>query len=1082
MLKIRSDAIKTLAKTVARTKEKKPERFLAETESPEVVYFNRKLREAFGLFATPQNVPRPTKGRFAGAPAESDVKIPEIVIPENKNLATDQPKEERRRLAIPDEHTIKADEEQAEEAKKAEEERLRQEEEKKKAEEEKRREEEAARQAEEEQARQLAALEAERAKKAEEEQARRREEETKKAEEERRRQEQEKKIAEEKKRQEEEAARQTEEEQARQLAALEAERAKKAAEEQARRREEERKAEEERSRREEERKKTEEEKAANSLPVVLKKLIAKLEEKREAVARKAAEIPAQRVPLEQKRRILESKIAMIRKSELAMVEEKEREIETKAAAKKNELEKNSDPAKEKTLKQALWQIEDSRKEIEKQRWAAEDKINKIKADAESVDRQISEKNRQLEISEEEISRISGEGTLVRFAVEKIRAEEEILKIISEKELLMPALAAASDKKNDTEKKLARWTEQEAVISKQLDDIEGEEAGAKDAAQKREIEKKRWQAGNDLKNIVQEKWACEEKSAAAAASLRLVQEKIDSLDGKIESIQNKITAAEIKLEEKALPVRALRDTIRRLLEENSVSFNPKIISRIVQIGKAEEKANEESKAPDEKAKAENKTEAAETVPPQAENAAPDNGTAREEADKPIAVSEEKKSAPDIVLRAEKVLPKENATPALKSGLAGKEKELETPPIKTPPGKTEADKNKSVPNDTVPAINSAIRQNSGETKTPSKEEIAETTGRNGNIYREQVEAAPARNIRVFAQENSPKIVPTAEAEREMPNLVKNEPVRLNPSENEPETDRGNLAPNPENRWRQIKKTTLPGAATFAPPDVGTEESRAQMATERPAAKSKRNNLLARLLIIFAVIAVLGIILAVILIKNGGKTPAVVKSEPKPTMTTEKNLPEEPAAPAPIVTTLTTVTIYVDSPANIPSSISPYMRKKFDANGYHSLLIVDRGTGKKIGLKQFFSAYKLNAPSVFYNSIEDDCEFFIYANNGKNRIGFAAKITKNEMIEPAMSGWEGSIAKDTENFFRLLGRKTFAEDDVLRFADGGAAGTAYKVMQFSPAEDEFAIAWANYRQTYFIFSASNNSMAKIFNQLPK
>ena len=1069
MLKIRSDAIKTLAKTVARTKEKIPEGFLAETESPEVVYFNRKLREAFGLFATPQNVPLPTKDQFAGTATENNVKIPEIVIPENKNLATDlgakEPKEERRRLAIPDKHAIKADEKQAEEAKKAEEERLR------------------------------------------------REEETKKAEEERLRQEQEKKEAEEKKRQEEEAARKAEEEKARQLAALEAERAKKAEEEQARRREEAKKAEEGR--------------AANSLPVVLKKLIAKLEEKREAVARKAAEIPAQRVPLEQKRRILESKIAMIRKSELAMVEEKEREIETKAAAKKNELEKNSDPAKEKTLKQALWQIEDSRKEIEKQRWAAEDKINKIKADAESVDRQISEKNRQLEISEEEISRISGQEALVRFAVEKIRAEEEILKIIGEKEMLAPGLAAAGDKKNDVEKNLARLTEKEISASRQLNDIEEKEARAKDLAQKREIEKARWQSSNDLKSIVQEKWEYEEKLNAAAGDLKSLQEKTDSLNAKIESIQNKITAAEMELEGKALPVRTLRDAIRRLLEENSVSFNPKIIFRIVQIDKAEgkssgenkaaaepaargenkqtpqavadfqeksngerkmpeektaaKKINGENKAPDEKADKENKL-AAKPARPQTDNAAPDNGTAREEADKPIAVSEEKKSAPDIVLRAEKVLPKENATPALKSGLAGKEKELEAPPIKTPPGKTEADKNKSVPNDTVPAINSAIRQNSGETKTPSKEEIAETTGRNGNIYREQVEAAPARNIRVFAQENSPKIVPTAEAEREMPNLVKNEPVRLNPSENEPETDRGNLAPNPENRWRQIKKTTLPGAAAFAPPDVKAEESRAQMATERPAAKSKRNNLLARLLIIFAVIAVLGIILAVILIKNGGKTPAVVKSEPKPTMTTEKNLPEEPAAPAPIVTTLTTVTIYVDSPANIPSSISPYMRKKFDANGYHSLLIVDRGTGKKIGLKQFFSAYKLNAPSVFYNSIEDDCEFFIYANNGKNRIGFAAKITKNEMIEPAMSGWEGSIAKDTENFFRLLGRKTFAEDDVLRFADGGAAGTAYKVMQFSPAEDEFAIAWANYRQTYFIFSASNNSMAKIFNQLPK
>ena len=1059
MLKIRSDAIKTLAKAVARTKEKIPEGFLAETESPEVVYFNRKLREAFGLFVAPQNVPRPIKGQFAGAPAESDIKIPEIVIPENKNLAaglgTKKTEEERRRLAIPDEHAIKADEKQAEEAKKTEEERLRQEAEKRKTEEEKQRKEEAARQEEEEKRRQLAALEAERARKAEEELARRREE-AKKTEEERLRQEQEKKEA-------------------------------------------------------------EEERAANSLPIVLKKLLAKLGEKKEAITRKAAEIPAQRVPLEQKRRILESKIAMIRKSELAMVEEKEREIETKAAAKKNELEKNFDPAKEKTLKQTLWQIEDGRKEIEKQRWAVEDKINKIKADAESVDRQISEKNRQLEISEEEISRISGEETLVRFAVEKIRAEEAILKIIGEKEILAPELTAATDKKNDIEKIFGGLAEKEISASRQLNDIEEREARAKDLAQKREIEKARWQASNDLKSIVQEKWEYEEKLNIAASDLKLLQGKMESLNAKIESIQNKITAAEMGLEEKALPVRALRDAIRRLLEENSVSFNRKIIFRIVQIDKAEgkssgerkavaepaareedkqtpqtvaslqEKSNGEKKEPeektaakktggeketaDEKADGERKA-AAEPARAQTDNAALGNGTAKKETDKPIAIPEEKKPAPDILLRAEKVLPKENTAPSAKSGLAEKEKESEGFPIKTPPDKVKADKNKFIPDNTVPVKNSAGRQNPGEAKPPLREEIVKITEHNDNVYREQVEAAPAKNIRTFAQEEPPKIVPAVGEEREIPK----------PAENELEANRGNPALNPENRWQQIKKTTLPGTAAFAPGSAETGESRAQTAAERPAAKSKRGNLLARLMIVFAVVAVLGIILAVTLNKNGGKTPAVVKNEPKPTVTTDKKPPEEPAAAAPIVTTAATVTIYVDSIANVPSSISPYMRKKFDANGYHSLLIIDRGTGKKIGLKQFFNAYKLNAPSIFYSSIEDDCEFFIYANNGKNRIGFAAEITKSEMIEPAMSGWEGSIAKDTENFFRLLGRKTFAEDDVLRFADGGAAGTAYKVMQFSPAEDEFAIAWANYRQTYFIFSTSNNSMAKIFNQLPK
>jgi len=94
--------------------------------------------------------------------------------------------------------------------------------------------------------------------------------------------------------------------------------------------------------------------------------------------------------------------------------------------------------------------------------------------------------------------------------------------------------------------------------------------------------------------------------------------------------------------------------------------------------------------------------------------------------------------------------------------------------------------------------------------------------------------------------------------------------------------------------------------------------------------------------AVIAVFGTVLAVILIKNGGETPTVVKNEPKPAVPTEKNPPEKPAAT--IVTTISTVTIYVDNIANIPSSISPYLKKKFDANGYHALSIIDKTPAKR------------------------------------------------------------------------------------------------------------------------------------------
>ncbi len=440
--------------------------------------------------------------------------------------------------------------------------------------------------------------------------------------------------------------------------------------------------------------------------------------------------------------------------------------------------------------------------------------------------------------------------------------------------------------------------------------------------------------------------------------------------------------------------------------------------------------------------------------------------------------EKIPATNAVLRAEKVLPKENTAQAAKSDFS--KNKAEDFPKKEPPNaaKTDLSKPPAAPATAVAAEDAAGEKPFYGIKTPTSEEIAKMAEHNGSVYRERVEATPARNIRTFDQQNPAKVAAsTTETKKNVPPAEETTIAGIKPvktTETEPEISEDGFAANPENRWQQIKKTTLP--ATAIPPKISLEDDSAPIMPEE-AAESKKSNLLARILIIFAVIAVLGIVLAVILIKNGGEPV-----DPKPAGGATSNPPEEkPAAPA-IVTTISTVTIYVDNIANIPSSISPYMRKKFDANGYHALSIIDKSTGKKIGLKQFFNAYKVSAPSVLYNSVKDDCEFFIYANNGKNRIGFAAGITNAAMIEPAMAGWEGSIVKDTENLFRLLGRKTLDESSSFSFADGGTASATYKIMNFAPPEDEFAIAWTNYRQTYFIFSTSNNSMIKIFNQLPK
>jgi len=869
---------------------------------------------------------------------------------------------------------------------------------------------------------------------------------------------------------------------------LEAERAKKAAEEMERQKEAAQKAEEERAKQEKERQEAEEKMAANDLQKVLQILIAKLRKKKEALGKEAAAVPGQKSPLEQKRRLLESKVAMIKNSELATIEEKEQIIEKRGSSAKEELKNNSDPQKEKILKQKIWKIEDERKEIEKQRWAIEDRINKVIAESQKIETEINAKNSLLKEIEQKINDANGHEITIRFVAEKRKAEEEILKIIAEKEVLFPDLSAAEDKKINAEKELSLLSEEELSASSRLNAIENQEAQTLDPAKKREVEQSRWEAGNNLKSIVEKKWAGEEKLKQAAAQLRFVQEKIKDFNSKIDAVQNKITAAQISLEKDGLPVRALRDAVCRLLEENNVNFNPAILADIVQL---EEKPAEKTPATttqDRQGKNKQK-EADLTENKERESDAKDLKTRQESAPeikspdketpedlqaqeaKKTTQDNQKKEAADVPDKATEKMPQANTQTAAKSQINN----ADLPEARKEKPKT--DNRQETKNDT--ALKPAPKM--AKNIIPSADDAAKMAAQNGAVYREQVEKTPAKNIRVFAPETlsennaAPGIKNKKTAEGDVVTAKKEE---KEPPKQEEESMPA--AANLESRWQQIKKTTVPTASAVAAGGAAQVAAiQPQPAFDPPADKSGKNKFLARMVVILALAGVLAIALIIIMSKNGDapvvKKPAVIETPLKPE-------PQIPAEPQSILSAISPVTIYTDDPANIPNLISPYLRKKFDANGYYQLIIINRANNKKIGLKQFFSIYKISAPSVFHNSIGDECEFFIFANNGKNRIGFVSPIVNAELIETAMSGWEGSIAKDTENFFRLLGQKAGAGGNAAKFTATGGAGTSYKLMNFSPAEDEFAIAWANYQQKYFVFSTSNNSMSGIFSRLPK
>lgn len=290
--------------------------------------------------------------------------------------------------------------------------------------------------------------------------------------------------------------------------------------------------------------------------------------------------------------------------------------------------------------------------------------------------------------------------------------------------------------------------------------------------------------------------------------------------------------------------------------------------------------------------------------------------------------------------------------------------------------------------------------------------------------------------------------------------------------------------ENRWNQIKKTTTPAAN---PIPVSTPET-AQPSPAQLAPKTGKNKTLARILVVLALVIIIGTILAIVLTKNN--TPVTVK---KPTENTapdkKKTITAEPGTSGDeknngdqsYLAVISTIPIYTEDLASVPNLLSPYLQSSLGSAGYYRVSILDKKNNAKVGLRQFFNIYKVNAPAVFYGSVSDDFTLYIYSGS-KNRLGFVTAVTDEEALKTSMEGWEGSMQADTDNLFKLLGRKTQAPDKTLRFETSSSSGTEYSSMVFLPESDNFSLNWAVYGGKYLVFATSADALKKTFDQLPK
>jgi len=820
------------------------------------------------------------------------------------------------------------------------------------------------------------------------------------------------------------------------------------------------------------------EKETENLQTALHNLAAKLFARKEYLEKELSIIPATKAPLEQKRLALESKISMIKNSELAAVEEREREIEKKAANEKNLLGQTSDPIQEKTIEQKIWETEDQRKNIEKQRWAVEDRINGIVKEAKNIDDEVARKKNEAEFIKQNIQDICGKEKLVKFAADKNKLEEEILKIIDEKKGLSPAMDDAINKKNSAEMNLAEISQKETSGNANLNAIEEREKQTTDPAKKREIEQSRWQANSNLKSIIQSKWEAAEKLRMAMTNLQSLQGKINALNAKADKIQNNIAAGEIALEKENLPVHKIRDAICDLFKENNLEINQDILKDITQTQDTQKPEPAHSaKEPAADANRQSAPSRPAAVQGFLQEKTPTNNDASTVGAKEV---ETPATTPAPAIIAKKIDPPENANP-VESNISNTNTAQKSIGKYLPENDA---RQKSEANIIANPAATALKNKTPEQSTPKPS--PETSA----FYREQVDAAPATRIRAFPRkilpENDTKISDQAQPTTANPDK---KPQNAAPANEQPVQNENKNEPlqNLGNRWNQIKKANTP-----APNPEAITANAPQPAIPFEIEPKAKNKFLIRMLVIFILAGILGIAMVMILSKNSD-APVVKKTAniPAKTATTtstegEKQTPpenENKNNPQPsTLAVISTISIYTEDLASVPNLILPYLRKSLGNAGYYKISLQNKKTNSDIGLKQFLNIFKVNAPTLFYSSVSDDFTLFIYSNNGKNRIGFVTAVTNAESLETAMEGWKGSIAQDTDNLFKLIGRKTQPETSTLKFNSANGGSAQYQTMNFVPAEDNFSIAWAIYQQKHFVFSTSNESISKIFDQLPK
>lgn len=840
-----------------------------------------------------------------------------------------------------------------------------------------------------------------------------------------------------------------------------------------------------------------------SLSAVLKELKKRIRLHKTDLAKTIEEITAQETPLKESKAELEDKVNLILNGEYkeavaaeAAVEAKEEELLKSGKHKQLTLEQ------EKILSQRLWDIEDQRKQKEKNRWNIEDRIKKIKNDIQDYDFKITELARRKNKALETIKTLTNAEKIIDFTEWKKNIEEEILLAETEKESLEPELTRINNEKITNEAALEQLEERLNSIQQNLNTIEIKEKEVQDPEEKRLIEQTRWEIENQLRAATQEKWELQKQLEDIAALEKEQKAKINKISAQISALEDKISAQEAVLAKAGIPTQKLRDQISLLLVENGLEVNPELLLNITQID-TETNQNEakildefqgitKNPLPEKNNETEQKLETAATMP----------AKTQDEPLKPQESSFQKQNqtVAEITETAENIETAETINAAQNSSAN------QTSSI----AETKINSKSKQPAENIASIESEqnIKQKSELESAPMKTAEIESTKTRNDIFREPIDdKSSLHNIPVFPEnqpltENNTSPAETEPVSPSIPVAEGNPENNISPDilESPPAID--NII---EDRWSQIASANN---ALTASEVAQTLVEPAKPARIPQRSKNNRRFIIMILVILLFIILIGGAAAIIILTKQNQSAPITTPPVVQKPITSKTNtannvgstantnninntdnsnsssnnsqIAQIPGAPVALISTISNITIITDNVNSVPSLLAPYLMTSRATDGYYRLLIQNKQTGAYIGLRQLFDVFKVKAPASLINDLNDDATFFIYSNRGQNRFGFIAKTSNAANVLQAMKNWETTIDQDADGLFKFLGKKQAPKQPGV-FQSRAADNIAYRYIYFQPESENLGIFYAVY-QNYFIFTSSAQSLTQIFDQLPK